>query len=350
MKEKKFEFTEEQKEYIIDNWGKVSVHSMKNKFGCSWYAVANVAKENNLELPKSNDWTEEDIEKLKSLASTLHYEDIAIQMGRTPNAVYLKAKRLNITIIQDRREWTAEEEDYLIERWGRDKIEKIAKNMQRSIYSIKVKATRMGLGYMSQNNIEQISFADISRAIGVSRDRLTRWMNFGLKVKKKKVTNKYSYYCVDLDDLMDFLEKHQDWWDSNKLEKNTFGLEPDWLKEKRQRDLVNPPLEYRVWSEEEIRIASDLLLQGYNYDYIAPIINRTPQAVAIKMREIGLEYRLSRFWKGHELKYLQENYGKITVSEIAEVLNRTPKSIMSKAEELNLQYTHLTRIRRKKHE
>ncbi len=50
MKEKKFEFTEEQKEYIINNWGKVSVHSMKNKLGCSWYAVANVAKENNLDL------------------------------------------------------------------------------------------------------------------------------------------------------------------------------------------------------------------------------------------------------------------------------------------------------------
>ena len=52
MQGKKFIFTDEQRKYIIDNWYKESIHSMKKKFNCSWYAVASVGKENNLELPK----------------------------------------------------------------------------------------------------------------------------------------------------------------------------------------------------------------------------------------------------------------------------------------------------------
>lgn len=39
MRGQKFEFTSEQIKYIVDNWGKISAHSMKNMFGCSWYAV-----------------------------------------------------------------------------------------------------------------------------------------------------------------------------------------------------------------------------------------------------------------------------------------------------------------------
>lgn len=56
---KKFEFTEEQIEYIISNWGKESPYSMKKKFGCTWYAVCKVAELNGLEIPKTNEWTEE---------------------------------------------------------------------------------------------------------------------------------------------------------------------------------------------------------------------------------------------------------------------------------------------------
>lgn len=34
MKRKKKEFTEEEIQYIVDNWGKESPYSMKNRFNC----------------------------------------------------------------------------------------------------------------------------------------------------------------------------------------------------------------------------------------------------------------------------------------------------------------------------
>lgn len=337
MRGQKFEFTPEQIEYIVDNWGKVSAHSMKNKFGCSWYAVVKVAKEHGLELPESNKWSEEEKILLKKLSEDTHYEDIAEIMHKSPNAIYLQAKRLGITLIQDHKIWTSEEETYLIEHWGVDAIEKIAKNMHRSIYSIKVKATRLGLGYMCKANTEQLTVADISYYLGVSRDRLVgTWKKLGLKLRKKKVTNKYSYYCISIENLMEFLKNHQDLWNANYLELNIFGLEPEWLTEKRKKDALNPPIEYTPWTSAEIKLATDLLEIGYDYERIAERLHRTPIAVAYKLRSLGYSYRLQCFWKGKEIKYLKEHYDDISKEEIADYLHRTPRAIEAKAEELGV--------------
>ena len=111
-------FTDEEKKYIIENWGKESAHSMKKKFNCSWYAVCAVAKEYDLEMPKNNDWTDEQIQTLRILAEKYHYEEIAKIIGKSENAIYLKARRLGITLIQDRRKWTKEEEQILKDLWG----------------------------------------------------------------------------------------------------------------------------------------------------------------------------------------------------------------------------------------
>ena len=337
MRGKKFEFTPEQEKFIVDNWGKVSAHHMKNMFGCSWYAVVSIAKKYDLELPESHKWTEEENEFLKKLAIDTHYEDIAKIMHKSPNAIYLRAKRLGITLIQDRRAWTSEEENYLIEHWGTDSIEKIAKNMQRSVYSIKVKATRLGLGYMCKANTEQLTVADISYYLGVSHDRITEtWKKLGLKLKKKKVTNKYSYYCISIENLMEFLKDHQDLWNAFYLELNIFGIEPDWLREKRRKDALNPPIEYHTWTNAEIKLAIDLLKIGYDYEKIAERLHRTPIAVAYKLRNLGYSYRLPKYWKGQEIKYLQENYEDMSNEEIGKYLNRTPKAIEAKAQELGV--------------
>lgn len=259
-------------------------------------------------------------------------------MKKTENAIYLKAKKLGITLIQDRRNWTIDDEEYLKERWGRDTIENISLKMKRSIFSLKVHATRMNLGRMSLANIDEINVNDISEILNVSRDKITNtWAKLGLKLKHKKVTKKYSYYCICLDKLFLFLKEHQDLWNSQYLEKNILGEEPVWLIEKRKKDIINPPNEYKIWTDEEIELAKNLLLKGYNYEDIAKQVNHTACAVSYKLRELSLSYKLSRYWKSSELKYLRENYEKMTCSEIGENLGRTGKAVSSKAQELGYQ-------------
>ena len=338
MKGKRREFTDEEIQYIISNWKKESVHSMKKKFNCSWYAVSKIAKNYGLEMPRSIEWTNEEIETLKILADKFHYSEIAKIMQKTENAIYLKARRLGITLIQDRRKWTEEEEILLSDLWGTKSVESIAKTMKRTVFSLKVKAVRMGLGAMVRNNYELITVSDMCDLLSVTRERITTtWLNLGLNLKKKKLTNNMSYYVITWHDLMDFLENNQNEWDSRMLEKNMLGTEPEWLKEKRIRDMKENPLWYRKWSEDEIKQAENLFKAGKNYLEIALCINRSEQAVANLLRNMGYSYRLPQFWNGKELKYLKENYEKMAYLEIAQTLGRTTKAIGSKALELGYQ-------------
>ena len=259
MKGKKREFTDEEIQYIISNWGKESPHSMKKKFNCSWYAVCKIAEKNGLEIPTSNEWTNEEIETLKLLSDKYHYSEIAKIMNKTENAIYIKARRLGITLIQDRRKWTEEEETLLSDLWGTKSIETIAKTMKRTVFSLKVKAVRMGLGPMVRNNYDLITISDMCDLLGVTRDRITTtWINLGLNLKKKKLTNNMAYYVITWNDLMIFLENNQNEWDSRCIEKNMLGTEPEWLREKRIRDIEENPFWYRKWTEEEIKQAENL--------------------------------------------------------------------------------------------
>jgi hypothetical protein len=338
MRGKKREFTNEEIEYIIDNWGKKSPYSMRKKFNCSWEAVCKVAQMHGFEIPTSNEWTNEEVETLKFLSDQFHYSEIATMMNKSETAIYLKARKLGITLIQDRRKWTEEEEILLSDLWGTKSIETIAKTMKRTVFSLKVKAVRMGLGPMIRNNYDLITISDMCDLLNVTRDRITTtWVHLGLNLKKKKLTNNMSYYVITWNDLMDFLENNQNEWDSRCVEKNMLGIEPEWLKEKRMKDKEENPLWYRKWTIEEIKQAENLFKAGNDYSKIAEEINRSEGAVANLLRNMGYSYMLPQFWKGKEIQYLRENYENMAYQEIAESLGRTTKAIGAKAEELGYQ-------------
>lgn len=221
-------FDDEEIKYIIDNWGIESIYSMKKRFNCSWYAISKVAEKNGLDLPKSNEWTEEEIKTLKILSDKYHYSEIALIMNKTENAIYLKARRLNITLIQDRRKWTKEEETLLQDLWGNKPIELIAKKMKRTVFSLKVKAVRMGLGSMIRNNGDLITISDMVDILNVSRDRIiTTWVKYGLNLKQKKLTSSKVYYVITWKDLLTFLEENQNEWDSRDVDIYMLGPETE---------------------------------------------------------------------------------------------------------------------------
>ena len=292
MPYERYIFTAEQRQYIVDNWGIESAHSMKNKFGCTWYAVVKVAEENGLNAPESEQWTEEDIKSLIELADKFHYYEVAKILERTPLAVYLKAKRSNITLIQDRREWTTEEEETLKEFWGYKSIEVLAKNLKRSVFSLKVKAARMKLGPMIRNNSELLTVFDICDLLQVTRDRVTiTWPKLGLNLKTKKVTNNRSYYVITWEDLIDFLKNNQDEWDSRLIEPYMLGNEVEWLLNKRKKDRDENPTFYRLWSDTDKQRAQFLNSIGKSHKEIATELNRSEEAVRHMLNLLYIEKR-----------------------------------------------------------
>lgn len=339
------EFSKEDIQYIVDNWGKESPYSMKKKFNCTWYAVCKVAREHGLEIPTSNEWTEEEIQKLKVLSEKYDKAKIAKLMGKSENAIYLKAKRLNITLIQSRRKWKKEEEEILKELWGAVSIEYLAKKLKRTVFSLKVKAIKMGIGPMINNNLEVLTVNDISDILDVSRDRITiTWVKLGLNLKKLKLTKNRCYYTITLEDLMEFLEKNQDIWDSRKVESHGLGYEPEWLLEKRKRDRNENPQGYKKWTDYDKKRAEVMLKLGKTYEEIAAELNRSEFAVATVLRDLGHVYELSKYWTDEEINYLKENIDNMTYKELANALDRTEGSVRWKAEEVGYQ----KKLRRKK--
>ena len=268
-------------------------------------------------------WSNEEVEMLKKLSEKYHISEIAKKMEKTENAIYLKAKRLGITLIQDRRKWTKEEQEILEELWGYQSIESIAKKLKRTPMSLKEQAVRMNLGSMIKNNSEFLTVSDINELLNVSRDRITMiWVKLGLNLKKKRLTKNRSYYVVSLEDLIKFLEKNQSEWDSRNLEKNILGEEPKWLIEKRMKDLDENPLWYRKWTDEEIRKAESMFKLGKDYSEISSALKRSEWSVSNLLRNMGYSYRMPKYWKGKEIKFLRENYMNMTYAEIAQILGR----------------------------
>ena len=283
-------------------------------------------------------WSEDEVNILKKLSEKYHISKIAEKMGKTENAIYLKAKKLDITLIQDRRKWTKEEEEILEELWGYQSIESIAKKLKRTTMSLKEKAVKMKLGPMIKNNCDILTISDISELLNVSYDRIINtWIKLGLNLKKKRLTKKRTYYVITIEDLMNFLEKNQNEWDSRNLELNILGIEPEWLREKRLRDIDENPLWYRKWTEDDKKIAESLFQMGMRYEDIAKKLQRSKYAVMELLNDRGYSYKLPEFWKGKEIKFLRENYMKMTHAEIAEELGRNKIGVKCKASELGFQ-------------
>lgn len=324
---KKYQFTDEQKKYIIDNWGKESIHSMKKRFNCSWYTIANFGKDNNLELPTSNKWTDDEIQKLVEYSKKYKIETIAKKLNKTKNSIYLKARKLGIPLEKERRKWTEEEEQLFEELWGTITIEALARRLNRSVYSLKVKAIRMGLGSMIRNNTDILTVYDIIDILNITRDRIINWSKIGLNLKKKYVTKERFYYYVEWNDLLKFLKEHQDLWDANKVDLYMLGEEFDWLKEKRKRDAFNKPLSYKVWTNEEKNRAISYFKFGYSYEDIAKLLNRSEYAIKLFLNNNGYHVSDRKKWTKEELEYLKEHFMNMKYSDIAKELNKTKTSV-----------------------
>ena len=219
----------------------MKLSELVNEFERTSPSIKAMAKKLNIKINADRkNWTKKEYELLKELLEEENKtpKEAAEILDRTEDAIIIKAHRNNIKIQSNsKRFWTEEEEVILSDLWGSESIEMIAKKLNRTESSILNKVFTLGLGSQIDNNYDGLKLKDISDLLGVSVSIISiSWVSLGLKVKVKKITKSKSYMYVEIDDLYEFLEKNQNIWDSRNLEKNILGIEPDWLKEKREND------------------------------------------------------------------------------------------------------------------
>ncbi|MGN4944609.1 hypothetical protein [Bacillus cereus group sp. MYBK104-1] len=243
------------------------------------------------------------------------------------------------------RLWTNKEIAYLEQYWGIYSIKHMAKKFGRSVDAVKLKAQRIGLGD-ARLHFEGITILQLSEVIGVDYNCVKSWgKRFGFPIKLKLFSTEQKVKVVYYQDLWKWLKTHKHVVDFSRIEPGIFGPEPDWMKEKRNADLVAKKKRGKPWSEDD-----DLLLKSlvnaycYTYPEIAARLQRTEGSVKRRLMELQIKARPVRI--GNHTKYTQEEVKKIvdlydrgySIDVIAERLGKSALGVRGKMERMGYRF------------
>lgn len=195
-----------------------------------------------------------------------------------------------------KRSWTLQEEAYLEENWGKYSLPTLAKNLSRTVNSIKCRAARLQLGpclmggeYITLN---QLVIA-VTGSMGNSGYKVKSWVKErGLPVHTKRV-DKNSFRVVYLDEFWEWAKQNRSFLDFSKFEPLILGEEPEWVAEQRKKDYTAFSLQRKDrWTPvEDQRLVHLLKQQKYGYKELSKILHRSAGAIQRRCTDLGIKYR-----------------------------------------------------------
>jgi hypothetical protein len=192
--------------------------------------------------------------------------------------------------------WTDQEEWYLQENWGKYSIPTIANNLGRSLNAVKIRAQRLGLGpalmggdYITLN---QLLFAVKGTNPGGNYTMKSWVKNRGLPVHTRKVINN-SFRVVYLDEFWDWAEKNRSFIDFSKMEPLALGAEPGWVAEQRKKDYQSFAIQRkdRWTADDDSRLIMLLKMHKYGYAEISEMLRRSAGAIQKRCQDLGIKER-----------------------------------------------------------
>ncbi len=276
-------------------------------------------------------WTEGELSYLQENWE-LPDSEISKTLNRPVSSIGGKRRQLGLVDKegQRKREWSDEELSYLHEVWGEKTIPEIAKKLGRSVNAVKIKAMRTH--HRSQvRSGEMMSARKVSELLGVDIHTVTDYwlLKCGLKAKKKRLgESKRTTTVIMFCDLLKWLEAHQDLWDSRRVELYGLGMEYDWLAAKRNIDATLPARKAQKWTKHE----DDQLILMYRkgdmtYTEIALALNRTVS---------GVEHRLHRLDVWGNGRYISDEERAKKKEAVKEIFER--KTLMRRLSSAILSY------------
>ena len=236
--------------------------------------------------------------------------------------------------------WTQQELDYLENSWGQTSIPAIAKHLGRSVNAVKLKAGRRGLGRHIHSGV-RITLLQFCDAIGKRNSYgwiKDRWVRLGLPVHYQKSVSK-RFAMIDIDEFWVWAEQHKDLIDFDAFVEGTFGEEPEWVKEARHASWL-AKMKKTPWTPAEDKTLADLLKRyQYTYNDLCTLLNRTEGAIKRRIITLGLIERpvrnYDRQWQDDEIEtLLTMRAAGHCWEEIGRALKRSGSAVRGKYERL----------------
>lgn len=294
---------------------------------------------------KYRKWTDEEEKELINSWGQFPTDAIAVDLGRTYQSVYMKARTLKLgpNKVNEIYHWTKEEEEYLEDSWGTVRKRTIAEKLGRTIVAVNLKAQRMNLGaflnsgdYITVNQLMN----ELKGTYLGKNYTLEQWMEKGMPVRNQ-IVNEDRFRVINLDKFWEWAEKNRTLIDFSRLEPLVFGEEPKWLIKQRRIDKENNYFKKTPWTEgEDKRLKSMLMEYRYNYRELSIRLRRTEGAIKRRMVDLGIKVRPLRMpnhrpWTEEEtnllIKLYHKGHGRNTY---ANYINRSAQACSGKIERL----------------
>ncbi|KOR24160.1 hypothetical protein [Clostridium sp. L74] len=281
---------------------------------------------------------QEIIEKIKKLYNKgLTQKQVGEKLGMTQNKIAYLMKKYNIKTRNSI--WTEEEEEYLQRRYGKTTLKRIAKKLGRSENAIEIKAGRLGLSSALEATGE-LTAAEIAKVFKIDAHVVVdKWIkNKGLKAQYKAVRCKRKFWRIKTEDFWKWAKDNKGIINFSKLEKNLLGKEPNWVDSERKKDFKErPKRQYKLWNELEDRKLKNLWKTSRSLKELAEFLNRSPSSVRNRSTRLGLKpcRKVNIPWTDEEVNTVirMKKDGALD-REIAWELGRSTENISWKRKEL----------------
>lgn len=245
--------------------------------------------------------------------------------------------------------WTEAETEALREGWGQLKggIPALARKLGRSVNALKIRAQRLGLGPW----LDAGEWISVNQLIGIVTGvnsgysyTLMRWRRMGLPVSERRTVSS-KWRMVRIEAFWPWAEAHRRELDFSRFEEGALGVEPSWAREKRKVDQANRALVYphnTPWSPQEDALLRHLCERGTDWAELDSRFRRTGGAIRRRIYDLGLPrpadmgrrgLGMERPWRPEELETLRRmTDAGHSIDAIARKLGRTSQSVRGKRE------------------
>lgn len=297
---------EYKKDFIKNNYGKISCQNIMKELHISYRTLIKYAKELDIYEPKPETiyFDEEKINFINKNYKKMGATEIAKHFNCSEKTIYKYAKKLNKTnvcII-----WSEEEKDLLKKYFSSSTIKQMQLLLKKSGYkrtkkAIEGQAKILKLSKDASLNGEYLLSKDIINIMNFSKSKTNKLL-LNNKIKSKIYNRKR---IIEVEDFIEYLRVYQDNWNCQKVDLdyikmicrtenvtinkinndfNNFCI-PEWLQEKIERDFANELKEKKMWSINEINTVLKYKQEGLSYGEIAKKVNRSYASVYEKISE-----------------------------------------------------------------
>ena len=242
------------------------------------------------------------------------------------------------------RNWTNEEYAILRNFWGSKSIPAIAEQLGRSPNAIRIKADRLDLGPVLESGdyitLNQLVIAVTGNSKSYSYHMKSWVQNRGLPVHTKKV-ERCSFRVVYIDEFWKWAKENRSFIDFSKFEPFSLGEEPEWVAEQRKKDYQSFRLQRKdPWTPlEDEQLKQLLAKQKYGYSELSKLLHRSAGAIQRRCTDLGLKARPVRAdnhgdaakWTDEQFEFLAEGIKNGDgYMLIAEKIGKSEKAIRGK--------------------